>query len=168
MTVTKNYERTKAMRFNWINIFNAIIVVLMLMPNIIFSIKSKEKKPDKSSKALTVIEQIGRYGCIVLMVLPLFVWEFGFSPLEFMFVYVIFNAVLLIMYYIFWVLYFKNKTMSSALALAIIPTLIFIVSAVSVKHWALLAMALVFGFSHIYITYINGKANAETDVMDYD
>lgn len=155
MTVINNSERMEAMRFNWINIFNAIIVVLMLIPNIAFAIKSKEKKPDKSSKALTVIEQIGRYGCMVLMVLPLFVWELGFSPLEFMFVYVIFNAVLLVMYYIFWALYFKNKTMGRAIVLAIIPTLIFIVSAVSVKHWALLVMALVFGLSHIYITYIN-------------
>ncbi|MDD6620654.1 MAG: hypothetical protein PUE75_06135 [Eubacteriales bacterium] len=70
---------------------------------------------------------------MALMIIPLFVWEFGFSPLEFMFVYIIGNALLLIMYYIFWALYFKNKSIVNALALAIIPTLIFIVSAVSVR-----------------------------------
>ena len=156
------------MQFNRINIFNAIIVVLMLIPNIVFALKSKEKQINKAGKAVTVIEQIGRYGCMVLMVLPLFVWEFGFSPLEFMFVYIVSNSVLLIMYYIFWALYFKNKTTGKALALAIIPTLIFIVSAVSVMHWALLIMALIFAFSHIYITYINGKTKAGMDMIDYD
>lgn len=98
------------MQFNRINIFNAIIVVLMLIPNIVFALKSKEKQINKAGKAVTVIEQIGRYGCMALMVLPLFVWEFGFSPLELMFVYIVSNSVLLIMYYIFWALYFKNKT----------------------------------------------------------
>lgn len=92
---------------------------------------------------------------MALMIIPLFVEEFGFSPLEFMFVYIIGNALLLIMYYVFWALYFKNNSMGNALTLAIIPTLIFIVSAVSVKHWALLVTAVIFGVSHIYITYIN-------------
>lgn len=143
------------MEFNWINIFGVIIVVLMLIPNVIFAVKCKEKQTNKTGKAVTIIEQIGRYGCMVLMIIPLFVWEFGFSPLEFMFVYIIGNALLLIMYYVFWALHFKNKSMGNALALAIIPTLIFIVSAVSVKHWALLVTAVIFGVSHIYITYIN-------------
>lgn len=145
------------MEFNWINIFGGIIVVLMMIPNIVFAVKNKEYKPDKTKKAVTVIEQIGRYACIILMVFPLFVWEFGFSPLEFMFVYIIGNTVLLILYYAFWVLYFKSRTIGKALALAIIPTLIFIISAISVRHWALLVTAVIFGVSHIYITYINNK-----------
>lgn len=145
------------MEFNWINIFGGIIVVLMMIPNIVFAVKNKEHKPDKTKKAVTVIEQIGRYACIILMVFPLFVWEFGFSPLEFMFVYIIGNTVLLILYYVFWALYFKSRTIGKALALAIIPTLIFIISAISVRHWALLVTAVIFGVSHIYITYINNK-----------
>lgn len=145
------------MEFNWINVFGGIIIVLMLIPNIIFAVKCKEKQTNKAGKAVTIFEQIGRYGCMVLMIIPLFVWEFGFSPIEFMFVYIIGNGLLLIMYYIFWALYFKNKSLRNALALAIIPTLIFIVSAVSVKHWSLLVTAVIFGVSHIYITYINNK-----------
>lgn len=145
------------MNFNWINIFGGIIVALMLIPNIVFALKKNEKQRNKVGKAVTIIEQIGRFCCMALMIIPLFVWEFGFSPLEFMFVYIIGNALLLIMYYIFWALYSKNKSMRNAIALAIIPTLIFVVSAVSVKHWVLLVTAVVFGVSHIYITYINNK-----------
>ena len=93
----------------------------------------------------------------MLMVVPFFVWKFGFSPLEFMFVYIIGNVILLILYYIFWGLYSKSMAGKYAIALAAIPTLIFIVSAISVKHWALLVTAVIFGVSHIYVTYINNK-----------
>lgn len=143
------------MEFNWINLFGFIVVVLLLIPNIIFAIKNKNQQSAPSNKILNIIEQIGRYACILLMVLPLFVWEFGFSPLEWMFVYLLGDIVLLILYYIFWLLYRKKQTMGNALALAVIPTLIFVVSAVSVRHWALLIMAVLFGVSHIAITYIN-------------
>lgn len=145
------------MKFNWINIYGGIVVALMLIPNIIFAIKNKEQKPNKSKKIINIIEQISRYACIILMVLPFFVWEFGFSPLEFMFVYIIGNVILLILYYIFWGLYSKRMAGKYAIVLAVIPTLIFIVSAISVKHWALLVTAVIFGVSHIYVTYTNNK-----------
>ena len=94
---------------------------------------------------------------MLLMIVPLFVGEFGFSPLELMFNYLIGNFILLVFYYIFWVLFANNKSLDKALALAVIPALIFINSAISVKHWTLLVFALIFGASHVYITYINNK-----------
>lgn len=145
------------MEFNWINIFGGVIVVLMLIPNIIYALKNKEETPEKSNIVIRITEQVGRYSCMLLMIVPLFVGEFGFSPLEFMFNYLIGNLILLVFYYIFWVLFAKNKSLNKALALAVIPALIFINSAVSVKHWTLLVFALLFGSSHIYITYKNNK-----------
>ena len=145
------------MEFNWINIFGGVIVALMLIPNIIYALKNKEETPEKSKIVARITEQVGRYACMLLMIVPLFVGEFGFSPLEFMFNYLIGNLILLVFYYIFWVLFAKNKSLDKALALAAIPTLIFINSAISVKHWTLLVFALLFGASHIYITYKNNK-----------
>lgn len=145
------------MEFNWINIFGGVIVLLILIPNIIYALKNKEETPEKSNIVIRISEQVGRYACMLLMIVPLFVGEFGFSPLEFMFNYLIGNLILLVFYYIFWMLFAKNKSLDKALALAAIPTLIFINSAISVKHWTLLVFALVFGASHIYITYINNK-----------
>lgn len=145
------------MEFGWINLIGGIIVALMLIPNIIFAIKNKGNQVNKANKFITIIEQIGRYGCMALMVLPLFVWEFGFSPLEFMFVYLGANAILLISYYMCWIAYSRKKQMDTALALAIIPTLIFLISGYLLKHWALVICAVVFGIAHIYITYVNNK-----------
>ena len=145
------------MEFNWINIFGGVIVLLILIPNIIYALKNKEETPEKSNIVAKITEQVGRYACMLLMIVPLFVGEFGFSPLELMFNYLIGNLILLVFYYIFWVLFAKNKSLDKALALAAIPTLIFINSAISVKHWTLLVFALLFGASHIYITYKNNK-----------
>ena len=145
------------MEFNWINLFGGVIVLLILIPNIIYALKNKEETPEKSNIVARITEQVGRYACMLLMIVPLFVGEFGFSPLEFMFNYLIGNLILLVFYYIFWVLFAKNKSLNKALALAAIPTLIFINSAISVKHWTLLVFALLFGASHIYITYKNNK-----------
>lgn len=145
------------MEFNWINLFGGLIVLLILIPNIIYALKNKEETPEKSNIVARITEQVGRYACMLLMIVPLFVGEFGFSPLEFMFNYLIGNLILLVFYYIFWALFAKNKSLDKALALAAIPTLIFINSAISVKHWTLLVFALLFGVSHIYITYKNNK-----------
>ena len=145
------------MEFNWINIFGGVVVALMLIPNIIYALKNNEETSEKSNIVARMTEQVGRYACMLLMIVPLFVGEFGFSPLELMFNYLIGNFILLVFYYIFWVLYSKSKSLDKALALAVIPALIFINSAISVKHWTLLVFALIFGVSHIYITYINNK-----------
>lgn len=145
------------MKFNWINLFGGVIVLLILIPNIIYALKNKEETHEKSNIVIVITEQVGRYACMLLMIVPLFVGEFGFSPLEFMFNYLIGNLILLVFYYIFWVLFAKNKSLDKALALAAIPTLIFINSAISVKHWTLLVFALLFGAIHIYITYKNNK-----------
>lgn len=143
------------MEFNWINLFNAVIIVLMLIPNIIYAIKNKNKSPKTDNKTLSIVEQIGRYSCIVLMILPLFIKEFGFNPLEVMFLYLVANIILLLEYFMFWVLFFKKQTKSTAISLSVIPTAIFFVTGACFKHWALMISALVFGFAHIMLTIKN-------------
>ena len=63
---------------NWLNISGLIFVVLLLIPNIIHAIKVKNQKNKCSNKFLNVMEQIGRYGCMFLMVFNIGIAEFGF------------------------------------------------------------------------------------------
>lgn len=143
------------MEFNPINLFGFIIVVIMLIPNIIYGIKFKGLENKCTNKAMNIIEQVGRYGSMALMVLPLFVWEFGFSSVFMMFVYVLGNGILLFTYLLVWVFYFKKQTMGRAMILAIAPTCIFFLSGVTLYHWALVVAAIIFGVGHIYVTYQN-------------
>lgn len=145
------------MEFNPINIFGVIIVIIMLLPNLIYGIKFKDTENKCKKKIMNIIEQIGRYASMALMVLPLFVWEFGFSSVFIMLVYVLGNGVLLLAYLIVWIFYLRRQSRSKALVLAIIPTGIFLLSGLTLAHWLLVVAAVLFGVGHIYVTYQNNK-----------
>ncbi|MGF7109964.1 hypothetical protein [Treponema pedis] len=146
------------MEFGWINILGFSIVLLILIPNVIYTAKQKKDKMKMEvPHYLTVCEQVGRYSCIVLMWLPLLVWKFGFESEEEFLIYLIANGVLLLGYYLLWVLYARKKTLSKAMALAIIPTMIFFLSGVLLHHWFLVVVASLFGFAHGKITYMTHK-----------
>lgn len=146
------------MEFGWINLFGAGIVVLIMIPNIIYAVRQKQDEAQaKIPNYLSACEQVGRYGCIVLMWLPLLVWKFGFGSVEELLIYLIDNGLLLLSYYLFWGFYFRKKVLSNAMALAIIPTLIFLLSGILLRHWLLVIAAVIFGFTHCSITYITNK-----------
>ena len=91
------------------------------------------------------------------MWLPLLVWKFGFGSVEEFLIYLIGNGALLLCYYLSWMLYSRKKTLSVAMALAIIPTAIFLLSGLLLRHWLLVAFAILFGACHCTITYMTHK-----------
>ncbi len=145
------------MEFGWINIFGAIIVILMLIPNIVYAIKNKDEKNYCTNRFMNITEQIGRYACIVLMWLPLFVWTFGFASVFEMVLYMICNGMLLTVYWIVYAFYMKHKTAQRALILAILPACIFLLSGILLRHWLLVGFAVLFAVGHIYVTYQNAS-----------
>ena len=143
------------MKFGWINVIGAAIVILMLVPNIIYALKNKGEKNLCSITFMNVLEQVGRYACIILMWLPLLVWEFGFASVTGMIIYLAGNAVLLAAYWIVFARYMKKKDKNLALTLAILPTCIFLLSGLVLRHWLLAGFAVLFGIGHIYVTLKN-------------
>ena len=134
------------MEFGWINLFGAGIIVLIMIPNIIYAAGQKQDETQiEVPRGLSACEQVGRYGCIILMWLPLLVWKFGFGSVEEFLIYLIGNGALLLCYYLSWMLYSRKKTLSVAMALAIIPTAIFLLSGILLHHWLLVAFAILFG-----------------------
>jgi len=151
------------MQFGWINLFGGIIVAIMLIPNIIYAIKNKDGKNLCQNKLVNLLEQVGRYGCIILMWLPLLVWKFGFSSDIEALIYIFGNAYFLLLYMIIYALYFKKKTRIRALLLAAIPSSVFLLSGFMLRHWLLVAFAFVFSYAHIYVTSINNPKNKGTE-----
>lgn len=142
---------------SWINIFGLTIVILLLIPNIIYAIKNRGAENRCTNKAVNILEQIGRYGCMLLMVFNIGLKKFGFSSVFGLLIYLFGNGILLIAYWVCWALYFKRPRRTVAMALAIIPTAIFLLSGLSLRHWLLAAAAVIFGAAHIHITDINNK-----------
>ena len=47
----------------WINIFGAVFIAVIMVPNIIFTLKYKDGFENKwNNKGVEVVEQIGRFG----------------------------------------------------------------------------------------------------------
>ncbi|MBQ5851705.1 MAG: hypothetical protein IIW54_12975 [Lachnospiraceae bacterium] len=140
---------------SWLNIWGLIIVVLLLVPNIIYAVKEKNQENKCSNKYMNILEQIGRYGSMFLMVFNIGLAEFGFSSVKAFIVYMFGNILLMISYWFIWVLYFKKKTYWKQIALALIPTGIFLLSGITMLHFLLIIFAVIFGIGHLYVTNKN-------------
>ena len=143
------------MEFGWINVFGAVIVVLMLIPNIVYALKNKGEKNLCANRFMNIVEQVGRYACIALMCLPLLVWKFGFASVLDMMLYMACNGLLIAAYWITFAFYMKRRSVRLALVLAVLPACIFLLSGILLQHWLLAGFAVVFALGHIYVTYKN-------------
>ena len=140
---------------SWLNIFGLIIVVLLLVPNIIYALKKRDRENKCTNKLMIILEQIGRYGSMLLMVFNIGLAEFGFPSVGAFIVYLFGNILLLVIYWLIWVLYFREKTYWKQMALALIPTFIFLLSGITMLHLLLVISAIIFGTGHIYVTRKN-------------
>ncbi|MDF2538536.1 MAG: hypothetical protein K0S76_1557 [Herbinix sp.] len=142
---------------DWINIIGLIILVLMLLPNMIYASRSKEMVNQCHNKGMNFMEQIGRYGSMFLMCFNIGILEFGFRTKEDYTLWIISSSVLLLLYFIFWGLYFERAKKSYAIALAVIPSIIFIFNGYIRQHYLLLIIGVIFSIGHIYVTYQNNR-----------
>ncbi|MBQ5951606.1 MAG: hypothetical protein IJL66_05650 [Lachnospiraceae bacterium] len=145
------------MEFGTISFFGAVIVVLMLIPNVVYAVKNKGSQNLCTNRVMNLIEQVGRYACIVLMWLPLLVRKFGFASVFEFLLYLFGNGILLAAYWIVFAVYMKKKSPGLAFVLAVLPAGIFLLSGILLRHWLLVGFAILFAVGHIYVT----KANAE-------
>lgn len=143
--------------FGWLNAFGLIIIVLIMLPNIIYFVKHKEEKNLCASKFMNILEAIGRYGCMVLMVFFIGKHEPGFFSKGSFITYLIGNAVLIIAYYVFWIMYFYRRSFAKELVLAIIPAAIFLLSGITLVHVLLIIFAVIFGTGQVYVTAKNRR-----------
>lgn len=141
----------------WLNVFGLIIILLIMVPNIFYGVKFKGVKNKCENKAMNLLEQIGRYACMFLMIFNIGIAEFGFASLGLFFLYFFGSIALLLAYLIIWILFFHKQQFWKSLALAILPTLLFLLSGITMGHILLIISAVIFGVGHIYVTYENTK-----------
>ena len=140
---------------DWLNVFGLILVILLLIPNIVYAIKVKDQKNLCTNKFMNILEQIGRYACMFLMVFNIGIAEFGFGSVAAFLIYGIGNVLLLLSYWIIWMLYFHKQSFGKQITLAILPVCLFLLSGITMRHYLLILFGLVFGVGHVYVTYKN-------------
>ncbi|MBQ5968535.1 MAG: hypothetical protein IJL52_00275 [Clostridia bacterium] len=152
------------MTFGWINAVNAAIVAVLFAASAIGQRRSGLPPMKSRYPALNILEQIGRYACMALMVLPLCPGlKFGFATIGAFLVWAVLTLLLLIVYVLLWA--DGVKSAASLYALAIVPALLFLESGVYLRHWALLGAAVLFGVSHTLIVHETLR-RTKTDAAD--
>lgn len=139
----------------WIYIFGAVFIAVIMIPNIIYALKCRDGFENKwNNKGVEVVEQIGRFGFMVINIPG--TW-FGWRSNEALAMYLIVNVVLIILYCVIWIICFRKNTIFKALALSIIPSVIFMFSGIMSRSVLLVVESLLFAPAHILISYKNAK-----------
>ena len=141
---------------DWINIYGFVFMLFIMITNIIFTLKNKDGFQNLwNNKIIEVFEQIGRFGCFGFMILIIPGFGFGFSSNEFFSLYLILNIVLIVAYCLIWFICFKKNSIFRALALSIIPSVIFLTSGSLSRYILLIVTAIIFAPCHVIISYKN-------------
>mgnify|MGYP004667355585 len=142
----------------WLNVFGLIMIAVIMIPNLIFAIRCKEGLKNKwKNKFVEVAEQTGRFGCFIFMIVNIPGTWFGWWSDEAFAIYLIVDTTLVIAYCVIWIICFKNSSMFRALALSVIPSVLFLFSGIMSRSILLLVASILFAPSHILISYRNAK-----------
>ncbi|MCC3866642.1 hypothetical protein [Terrisporobacter mayombei] len=141
----------------WLNIYGLIAMIIIMIPNVIFAMKEKNFESKYNNKVVELIEQIGRFGSMGLMIFNIPLLDYGYWFTKGKVLYVSSIAVLSILYCFVWFLYFQKASIEKAILLAIIPTILFLLSGIIQGKVLLILSAILFGITHIIITYYNNR-----------
>lgn len=142
----------------WFNYYGLAIMAVIMVPNIIYAVRHKDAANTYKNKSVEIAEQIGRYGCFVLMIfnIPYTYFNFWFDCA--LTVYLSVNGALCLAYLAFWVICRNNNGMLKALSLSILPSGIFLFSGIMLANIPLIVYSLVFAPCHILISCKNTEA----------
>ncbi len=143
---------------NWLNIFGLIMVAVIMIPNILFAMKCKDGFENKwNNKLVEILEQIGRFCCFGFMIINIPGTCFGWWSDEAFAVYLAVDALLVTLYCVIWAVCFRKSSVFRALALSIIPSVLFLFSGIMSRSILLTIAALLFAPSHVMLSYQNAK-----------
>ena len=146
----------------WFNPFGLVFITIIMIPNIVFAIRCKDGFANNyRNKTVELVEQIGRFGCFGFMIFNVPGTWFGWASNESYALYLILDTLLVTVYCILWIVYWKKKGIFKVLALSIIPSAVFLISGIMSRSILLTAAALLFAPAHTFISYQNAKGEKQ-------
>lgn len=141
---------------SYLNLIGLILMIFIMIPNIIYAVKYKGKlrklPQTKLWKMFEVFEQIGRYGCFICMIFKIpGIWV-GFFSMNLFLVYLSVDFILVFVYLIIWIFWFKKNNLFRAVALSLLPSFVFLFSGLLSRYFILSIFALIFGTCHVAIS----------------
>ncbi|MCI6434973.1 MAG: hypothetical protein MR828_09455 [Clostridiales bacterium] len=146
------------LKMEWCNVFGLIFMAVILIPNILFAVKCKDGFENKwKNRTVETVEQIGRFGCFGFMIFNIPGTWFGWWSDEAFAVYLVVDALLVGLYCLVWIVCFRKTGLFRALALSILPSVLFLFSGIMTRSVLLTISALLFAPAHIAISWQNAK-----------
>lgn len=140
----------------WFNYIGLIVIIAFLIPNIVFAVTNKNGfENNYKNKTVETLEQIGRFGCFIFMIINIPYAYFGFAANGVKIAYIAVNGVLTLSYDIIWIIMRKKQGLLRSILLSAIPSVIFIFSGVAVASVPLMIFAVVFAPAHIILSIKN-------------
>lgn len=136
-----------------LNLYGLLFIALLMIPNIVFGLKCPEGfRNIYHNKLVETLEQIGRFGCMAAMVFEIPGVCIGFWFAGAKMLYLILGAVLMALYWLGWIVYWKKDSLTRALVLSILPPLLFLESGVLSGNILLTVLSGLFAYAHITIS----------------
>lgn len=142
----------------WLNLYGLAFVAVILVPNIIFAVKCRDGFENRwNNRLVETLEQVGRFGCFALMIFNIPGACLGFPSQRALTVYLVADSVLAAACCLIWAICFRRSSPFRALALSILPSVLFLLSGVLIRSIPLTLAALLFAPCHILISYRNAR-----------
>lgn len=142
------------MQFTFINIFAMMIDSLLIIPEMLHTVRGHIKHY-QGSKLLVIADYMLKYGCIILMFLPLGVGKFGFDSELAMLIYLFGNAILTLVYAVLYVINIKRDSYRVDYVLMVIALIIFFLSGAVLRHYLLISCGI--GYSVVHSRILSGN-----------
>lgn len=86
------------------NYYGLAIIVLIMIPNIVYALTNKNGLSGVyHNKVVEMLEQVGRFGCFITMIVNIPYTYFGFWFSNALMVYLVVSGILVAMYLTIWV-----------------------------------------------------------------
>ena len=140
----------------YVNFWGLVFVVIILIPNIVFAMTCKDGFENRyQNKLVETLEQIGRFGCFFSMFIMIPYMNKGYWFQQGKMVYLILGFLLVSLYCLGWIVFWKENSVRKSLYLSIVPSLLFLESGVLSGNILLLIFAVIFAPCHMLIRYRN-------------
>lgn len=144
------------------NFYGLIAVVTILVPNLMWAISKKGEFTEYyNNRLVSVLEQIGRFGCFITMIVNIPYTYFGYFFEYGNLVYLVFSGIVVCVYLIGWIAKGEKEGVGYALWLSIAPSVLFLVDGILILSIPLIVFAVIFAPCHILISYKNASAEAK-------
>lgn len=141
---------------DWFNYIGLCIMIVILIPNIAYSIICREEFINRyHNRFMEILEQIGRFGCFGLMIINIPYTYLNFWFDDGLFVYIIVNSLLVFIYVLGWIFCWNKRILLRAYLLSIIPSMIFLFSGIMIRNIPLIISSIAFAIAHIAISLKN-------------